>query len=193
MNSITVIELLNVWSIQTGNKTEDFFNTMTIDSRIDKKILFSEFIRVYGADYPIFNNSLEFYNFVYNWFVSRNGFKNIADALHMEYNPIHNYDRSETRNTIGLWVEDRNSNSKREDNVSAFNSTTYQPSNQSIDSASDNNQGNRNENEAVKISGNIGVTTTQQMIESEIALRLNRNLIDIVVKELGENFTMGVY
>lgn len=193
MDSITVIELLNVWALQTGNKTEDFFNTMSIDSRIDKKILFSEFARVYGADYPIFNNSLEFYNFVYNWFVSRNGFKSIADVLYMEYNPIHNYDRSETRKKSDLWNEGRKSDSNREDKVSAFNSATYQPSNQSSDSTTDNNNGNRNENESVKISGNIGVTTTQQMIENEIALRLNRNLIDIVVKELGENFTMGVY
>ena len=94
-------------------------------------------------------------------------------AMEKEYNPIENYDRQES------WHEDivddgettLDSDTSDTNTVSAFDSSSYQPH--------DKNTGT--------VDGNIGVTTSQQMIESELRLRYNNiyNMIaDIYVKEL---------
>jgi hypothetical protein len=43
------------------------------------------------------------------------------------------------------------------------------------------------------ISGNIGVTTTQQMIESELRLRALNNLYDRILKDVDKFLTLKVY
>ena len=43
------------------------------------------------------------------------------------------------------------------------------------------------------VSGNIGVTTSQQMVEQEIALRVKNKLVDIVVRDFIEKFCILVY
>lgn len=43
------------------------------------------------------------------------------------------------------------------------------------------------------ISGNIGVTTSQQMVQAEIDLRIQNNLIDIVVRDFIQKFCILVY
>ena len=43
------------------------------------------------------------------------------------------------------------------------------------------------------ISGNIGVTTSQQMIESELRLRALNNLYDIILKDIDKFLTLKVY
>lgn len=44
-----------------------------------------------------------------------------------------------------------------------------------------------------RVSGNIGVTTSQQMIESELRLRLGYNLYDIIADEFKRRFCILIY
>ena len=142
-------------------------------------------------------------------------------ALNASYNPIHNYDRSES------WTEKREGeDSKAGTNDRTTGSTTtgtssasltqnvagYNSSTATVPKSSDSSSGqdsstmtgsqdddwseDGSHQETVTksgtISGNIGVTTNQQMIEAELELR-RLDLMNIIKKEFLDYFCLGVY
>lgn len=113
------------------------------------------------------------------------------NALNADYNPIENYDRqehwtdspditrSESGNNESTMTGNENSNAYGD--VSAYNSSDYQAKDRTRSDSSNtsngkNNYSNTNRETGTtthdgRIHGNIGVTTSQQMIESELKLR----------------------
>lgn len=157
-----------------------------------------------------------------SWFVTRKEeFQRIYDALWAEYSPIENYDRHEKRDNkithSGTDTDKTVLGSKNTltqtgsetsaQNVSAFDSSTYTPreqstrtpnlSNTSENSGSDTrtlDHGHVEEHdETTHTHGNIGVTTAQQMIEAEIALRTANNMYDIIITRFEMEFISRVY
>ena len=146
----------------------------------------------------------------------------------LEYNPIHNYDRTEE------WTEEETGNrnesrtQRQESNgessgtvqnsgedtvksdVSAFNETTYTPkemqtttlgtentssgkAKQTTDITDDADENSsRNNTRTGRAYGNIGVTTTQQMIEAERNV-VKFNIIDYIVEEFKQRFCLLIY
>lgn len=118
-------------------------------------------------------------------------FKQLWKALQADYNPIENYDRQEhwtdspdiTRSESGSNESNMtgNENSNVYGDVSAYNSSDYQAQDRTRSDSSNASNGknqysNSNRESGVtthdgRIHGNIGVTTNQQMIESELQLR----------------------
>lgn len=97
----------------------------------------------------------------------------ILTALTEEYNPIHNYDRNET------WTDTGESTA----GVMGYNSTKFTDANKV-------NTGNTRTGHAY---GNIGVTTSAQMIEQEIDIRTRQTMLDIVVDSFKSEFCVMVY
>lgn len=135
-------------------------------------------------------------------------FEKWITALNLEYNPLENYDRKEdwtdtgnkqntldftddtTTTTTGKTTTEGNSeqNGFTEDQVSAFDSNSYQESEKHIIDTDENHADEVNSTNEMKnsskqntegnedtanvhtgrIHGNIGVTTSQQMLQSEI-------------------------
>lgn len=113
------------------------------------------------------------------------------NALHADYNPIENYDRQEhwtdspdiTRSESGSNESNitGNENSNVYGDVSAYNSSDYQAQDRTRSDSSNASNGKNSYNSSNKetgttthdgrIHGNIGVTTNQHMIESELKLR----------------------
>lgn len=112
-------------------------------------------------------------------------------AMQADYNPIENYDRKEE------WHEDiiddgsttLDSDSTSSNTVSAFDSSTLQPHDKTTDTVDNTTtmDNDRDIDHEGRIHGNIGVTTSQQMIESELVLRsrnLTNMIADVFIKEL---------
>lgn len=102
-------------------------------------------------------------------------------------------------------------------NVSAFDSAEYQPRDEDVTDATRTESGtdnieshdetsnntatdyqeqtvnNRNENHVNHMEGNIGVTTTQQMMQEEIALMKGFNLYDTVASMFEDDMMVLVY
>ena len=97
----------------------------------------------------------------------------ISRALTEEYNPIHNYDRNET------WTDTGESTA----GVMGYNSTKFTDANKV-------NTGNTRTGHAY---GNIGVTTSAQMIEQEIDIRTRQTMADIIVDSFKSEFCVMVY
>ena len=109
-----------------------------------------------------------------------NAWSKMLDTETVEYNPIHNYDRQED------WVDDGTGSSITDLSVAGFNDA---------DMADRERTGTGTATQSrhtARISGNIGVTTTQQMLESERESRKYSTVYEII-GEFKERFCLLVY
>lgn len=123
----------------------------------------------------------------------------LAETLHYEYNPIHNYDRTETHErATGRTYSDTaegNGTGTSTGSRNAYNSGwTEQDKAVSSNSSTTERSGEQNEEEGITIraSGNIGVTTTQQMIEDERRV-VGYNLTEAIIDEFKRRFCLLIY
>ena len=138
-------------------------------------------------------------------------FKKWIDAINIQYDPLNNYDRHEeytdthsgtdstTNSTSGSTSPAQTTDTNE---VSAFDSTGYQPKEKNSltvnvagsDSSSSNGSithGEVIEHEA-RLYGNIGVTTSQQMLQSELDIA-KFNLYDQIADIFCEEFCLMIY
>ena len=126
---------------------------------------------------------------IYNW-------TKIDEVLRVEYDPIANYDRHET------WEEEHEdaiadttkSEGQTVGRTAGFNSDELVEN--SGGTATTKNEASRIDGGTLKhtghIRGNIGVTTSQQMIESELQLR-KFNIYDYIIEQFKQRFCLLVY
>ena len=123
------------------------------------------------------------------WDRWKGAFEKWFTALSLEYNPIENYDRIENWTDSGESGSEISSSGTTEGQVSAFDSSTYSPHDKEINSSgSEASASNTDEHEG-RIHGNIGVTTSQQMLESEMVLQqkwgnLYNHIADVFISEM---------
>lgn len=109
-----------------------------------------------------------------------NAWSKMLDTETVEYNPIHNYDRTED------WVDDGTGSSITDLSVAGFNDADM------ADRERTGTGTTTQSRHTARISGNIGVTTTQQMLESERESRKYSTVFEII-GEFKERFCMLVY
>ena len=129
----------------------------------------------------------------------------LALAMNAEYNPIENYDRNESStdtsksNASSSSSGSNSSNGTTTNNVSAFDSSGYQPESQVTSSDSGNNSASGNSESSGTVAhesrthGNVGVTTNQQMINEEIRLRTSEQIADMIMRWSDKEFLLKVY
>ena len=123
------------------------------------------------------------YTQVYNWV-------KMYEALTAEYNPLNNYDRTE------VWNDESESNAAGAQNsksgVAGFNQAAgFADSTEDV--AEQSTSATASSTRTGRTYGNIGVTTSQQMLESEITLRARYNIYNIIVRDFKERFCLLVY
>lgn len=111
------------------------------------------------------------------------------DAYMSTYDPIANYNRIEHEQTIldGSSTNDTTTTAQ----VSPDSAETYYNTGKStvdMDTTTDNTT-TRN----AEITGNVGVTTSQQMIQSELELRKNNFIDKYIVEPFVKEFSVAVY
>ena len=112
--------------------------------------------------------------------VRLNAWSKMLDTETVEYNPIHNYDRQED------WVDDGTGSSSTDLSVAGFNDADM------ADRERTGTGTTTQSRHTARISGNIGVTTTQQMLESERESRKYSTVFEII-GEFKERFCLLVY
>lgn len=125
------------------------------------------------------------------------------DAITREYNPIHNYDRSEltAKSRMGDDTDTTTLGAGHVEtvgNVKAYNSSQFteaeksvSDSNQKIDSTvHDYNSEDVTESH---VEGNIGVTKTQEMIEDEFRMRAELNFYSKMFSDIDSYLALHVY
>lgn len=175
------ITLIGLYNYSDGK----IFDDMILPEGIDRKVLISNILLRGGEFETIYPDpdflksvvkvwSLKWYDTFEKWY----------SVLTQEYNPLENYDRIEDFNESG------NTESKTDstDKISAYNSdklrTNTHDDNNSLGSYSSNRNG--------RAHGNIGVTTSQQMLQSELEVRYN-NLYDMISDVFIREHSIPVY
>lgn len=126
----------------------------------------------------------------------------IRDVLTAQYAPLENYNMSETRTPDLTETTQTKSNVRTSgsNKVYGFNSSTAVPATESqadtvTQGADTANQSKRTNTGTEKLerSGNIGVTTSQQMLLSELDLRAQHEFEEYVFTFLDQIMTCGAY
>lgn len=138
---------------------------------------------------------------------------NTWEALTAEYNPLHNFDRFESsednRTTSGTGsstttAADKSSGTGQADQLyQGDTATTFNPAsrNQSQTGATSSSEGNSTSSTSgtddnkhtAHIYGNIGVTTSQEMLISELKLRQKYNFYQLWADEFVRELCVGIY
>ena len=110
----------------------------------------------------------------------------MATALFEDYNPLHNFDRYEDSKD-----DENTASSGTASSVNAVNGYNgdAEHDKQNTIGNSETKRGNKH---TAHLYGNIGVTTSAQMLEGELEIR-KQDLISIIVREFKENFCIMVY
>lgn len=202
------------------NYKNTLFSEFEVPVGMDKKIAIDT-ICMRSRELEVLYPNLEFFSKRIGMWSRKNQYnwKKLYDTTLLEYNPIENYDRmedwtdtdSETgtnsrnndiRNTISNEVT--NSGNVTEQNT-AFNAGLADHAKEiSNNNTNSNGSGSTTENESGtskrdlthkrtgRTHGNIGVTTSQQMIQSEREVAMF-NIYDIIAESFVENFCLMVY
>lgn len=126
----------------------------------------------------------------------------------LEYNPIYNYDRTEEETikdtssgtSSGTSSASKTTSGNQQNNVTGYNTDAFSPMNQQvvsgtesdITSGSSQSSGAADRDRSVRAYGNIGVTSTQQMMQQEMEVA-RMNIYEIMIKEFINRFCVQVY
>lgn len=199
--------LLNIIEFGEVTGKGGLFDNILLPDSIDKETLVNKIVyenwdlqpRI--LDFDLLQKMIE------NHFkVKYTSYSKIFEALESEYNPLHNFDRYEVKDEDTKLKQNRNRNSNVEnsgtdnveENTSAYNSNTYQPrnqtndtfSNKSIDSEKEENDHTNKYKTNNHLYGNIGVTTSQQMLEAEIKLRIENDIYTLISVDFRKAFML---
>lgn len=98
-----------------------------------------------------------------------------AKAINIEYDPLYNFDRHELYTDTSKTKAESNTNATSLNEVSAFNdidsaTPNMKPTSKATSEAGGTNKGEGTNTHEGRLYGNIGVTTSQQMLQSELNL-----------------------
>lgn len=199
---------LNEYYKQT-HPTRTLFDNLTLPNNIDKGVCVNHILLRYGEFCVLYPNpdfmydAIKIFSDTYN-----RTFTKWADALNIEYSPLENYDRfedwrdiGESINTISSNTTDRITNDQTiTKKVSPFENNEFQNSNE--DSASVINDStawtagrtdiNTDNTRTGHTHGNIGVTTSQQMLEAELNIS-KWNIYENIAKLFANEFCIMIY
>ena len=179
------------------NWDESLFDGMHLPDEITKEDFIDELLSMAGGQNVLYPDFDMMKRLITTWSGRRiASWEKMALALNTEYNPVHNYDRHEdytdTRNLTGGYTDKVEGTDSQK--VAAFDSDIMQPrSENNVDNTITRsyNDGGNIKHEA-HLYGNIGVTTSQEMIEAELGLR-KTDLIEIIIGEFIGRFCLDVY
>lgn len=185
---------------------QTLFDGFTVPEQLDKDVLIDSIIlecadlEITLPNYDIFKRMIS------SWSASRsNAWEHMYNALTEEYNALHNYDRTETHDDE--WSNRRNSSMNQSSGgqdvltsrTAAFNGDSLATAGSDTTAyggtanTTDNGTESGSRDYTIRAYGNIGVTTSQQMLESEISLRSKYDMYDIITSEFKKKFCILIY
>ena len=186
---------------------------LNVPSAIDKELLITNLVAEL-AELELLYPDLDTMAFLINAWSTKQlpVWNKLQETLLYEYDPIYNYDRTETitettKDTINEQTSENKKNngdtsSSGSHSIAAYNSNELLENERNsgnasfaseIDGSGERNvDGNKEFSRSVRMFGNIGVTTTQQMIEEE-RRTVKFSLYDYIIQEFKERFCVLVY
>ena len=167
---------ITLWGFYQYDKT--LFDNIVLPDGIEKENLVAEIMKNSGDLYPYHQVPEYLKRNINYWFARRLfDFGRIYEALRMEYSPIENYDRYEDIEDNGSTSGTSNSNSESNAYEFPMESPLKKQTAASDGKGTANSSATAQNTRKAHIHGNIGVTTSQQMLESEINLQKQLSML----------------
>lgn len=200
MNFINLIDLYGY----------DMFKFMVVPKGLTNEIVINTIMDKCALYIPLYTDLELLTDKIRIFFLKHfNTFQRLYDAYAIEYEMINNYDRKENYTTIQSQTAKDIAKYSSNTSQSGTNTSTVSPddSNSFVNdtqlNTSDNSQLNSNNqvdtttnNETThsfRAYGNIGVTTSQQMLESELEVRPKLNIYEIIANFFFKEFVLFTY
>lgn len=188
----------------------DLFEDMVLPEELDAGVLQVMILDQFGELDTIAHTTTALRRFLAAWSSARvAAWSRQLQALNSEYNPIHNYDRTDTeteaahsRGGSTFSGSTRQTGSDTQTNaVQGYNSTSYEPSEQvtrvpdltNRSSSATQSTGAEDRSRTLHAAGNIGVTTSQQMITAEMEMRDRWTVYGVVLEAFRRDICVGVW
>ena len=190
----TLNDLMHLWD-------EDLFDDITLPSGMDKTTVVNQIMLDNGLLEVVYPEHDLLKGLIKAHFLARQlDYQRLWDAVSQTYNPLYNLDRKNTltektertENTTGNTTS--NATQSTEQKVSAFDSSTYQPSEQISGNTTDNTDATTDtQGEDVHTlesheEGSIGVITPQDMLRREFDIRKDWNIYKFISMDFRDNF-----
>lgn len=178
------------------------FDGVTLPEGMDKTLMVNQIIRQSGDLFPYYQVPPQVKTAITEWFTRRkDNFAKLWQGFTAEYNPIENYDRqedsTETPNITHTLSNSGQDASTNEADVQGYNGTDYVPNSRTQSSGTSSTNGTDTESGTrtytSRIHGNIGVTTSAQMLEGELALRRSLDIYALIAAEFETDNLIQVY
>ena len=203
------------------NYDNTIFDLLTLPEGLDKTILIKSICAELADMELLYPNPEVMKDLIGVWSVGcQYEWEKLLESMNFEYNPIDNYDRTETRTLTSQGsgsgtdggsdslstTKEHTGQEQDTGKVTAFNSGSLADKNQSTgtSSATDTETAStqygktkqetfsKSDSETIRAHGNIGVTTTMQMIREQRDI-VKFNLYDIITEEFKLRFCVLIY
>lgn len=184
---------------------DDLFRELVMPEGIDRDVIVNTILMRCGEFPVLYSNPLFTQVQIGLWSRKhQRTFEKWLDALAIKYDPLSNYDRQEEWTDTNTGVRDSSAHSSGEstgsgeNKVSAYNSDAYEndaTSNTQNGTSSDSTTHADDSNTAIhagRVKGNIGVTTSQQMLQAELEIA-KWNVYDQIADLFVIEFCIPVY
>ena len=172
------------------NYNPDIFSSLDLPPGVDRNTLQTEILSEASDLEMLYGDPDVFAILLHNWGKTMLPvWTRIYKAVTKEYDPLYNYDRTETHNEISSATG--TSNNSNLDQVAGYNSSALENSGQQT--GSESTSGKNETTYEHRAYGNIGVTTSQQMLQAELDIAHNTNIYNIIADDFIKKFCIMVY
>ena len=182
----TLNDLMHLWD-------GDLFDDITLPTGMDKTTVVNQIMLDNGLLEVVYPEHDLLKGLIKAHFLARQlDYQRLWDAVSQTYNPLYNLDR---KNTLTEKTE-RTDNATgttattNENKVSAFDSSTYQPSEELTGSTNSNTESQGQDVHTLESheEGSIGVITPQDMLRREFDIRKDWNIYRFISMDFRDNF-----
>lgn len=186
--------IMKVTMIGLYEYDDTLFDNMVLPPAVDKEKFINTFLTEYGEN-PVTFPDWDYMRFFLTTWSAKwyDSIERIAAVLEDDYNPLDNYNRHEEYTDTENTDSGFSSSGTSEDQVSAYNVNTYQPDQKTINGSSGTSDTDRTLSHTAHLWGNIGVTTSQQMLTEEMKIRRNVNIYHVLAEMLFEETCLYIY
>ena len=182
----TLNDLMILWD-------EDLFDDITLPSGMDKTTVVNQIMLDNGLLEVIYPEHELLKGLIKAHFLARQlDYQRLWDAVSQTYNPLYNLDRKNTLTEKTERTDSANGTTatSNENKVSAFDSSTYQPSEELTGSTNSNTESQGQDVHTLESheEGSIGVITPQDMLRREFDIRKDWNINKFISMDFRDNF-----
>lgn len=182
----TLNDLMHLWD-------EDLFDDITLPTGMDKTTVVNQIMLDNGLLEVVYPDHELLKGLIKAHFLARQlDYQRLWDAVSQTYNPLYNLDRKNTLTEKTERTDSANGTTatSNENKVSAFDSSTYQPSEELTGSTNSNTETQGQDVHTLESheEGSIGVITPQDMLRREFNIRKDWNIYKFISMDFRDQF-----